>query len=165
MYSYNHLDNGKKHKFRLQLKSPTEIVLMQVVTSWKMCISTKVSGELELHLSIPPIHRSCNGWFFKTNKSIIGSVSGKKMWAVLREDCILCYDDPFCKNCTLLNLQEAIKIAPKSFFLEKIETTGIEITMKDKESVYLAWGDDSNTIKGLWFQALKRFNEAATEMG
>ena len=52
-----------------------------------------------------------------------------------------------------------------TFGLEKIETTGIEITMKDKESVYLAWGDDSNTIKGLWFQALKRFNEAATEMG
>ena len=167
VHSYNHLDNGKKHKFRLQLRSPTEIVYDASGNELeKVHISTKVSGELELHLSIPPIHRSCNGWFFKINKSIIGNVSGKKIWAVLREDCILCYDDPFCQKLYfVLNLQEAIKIAPKSFFLEKIETTGIEITMKGTESVYLAWGDDSNTIKGLWFQALKRFNEAATEMG
>ena len=76
----------------------------------------------------------------------------------MREDNILCYDSPFCKKLFfVLHLPLAVKVTPKSYILEKIEMKGIEIAMKGKEPVYLAWGDDSNTMKGLWLQALQRF--------
>ena len=84
----------------------------------------------------------------------------------MKEDNILCYDNPFCEKLFfVLNLPLALKIAPKSFILEKIEMTGIEITMEGVEPVYLAWGDDSNTVKGLWFQALRRFSASKAQIG
>merc|ERR1711991_681661 len=151
-------DGKRRHRFELTLEKATEPVYDargRLISPLQQ--PREILGNLEIFLSVPSVYRNCCGWFFLITNTLI-DIQGKKMWCVLKDSVVICYDSPYFNEVRkIIDLKQCTDIREKWFRLE-IDVRGVELLFSGHgRSVELAWGEDNDSYKGIWLAAFKRY--------
>jgi hypothetical protein len=118
-------------------------------------------AKMSLSIMFPSSFSNICGWFWKITNSFFGT-TGDKVWLVLHDETIYCYDSPYF-------MHKGTKVSYKCHEIENVvdlkesnyyQAPMIEIFFRSSmhvNSLILAWGDDTGTRKGLWKQALNKY--------
>ena len=118
-------------------------------------------GHITISCRVPSIYSNMCGWFTDIRANFFGAIGGEKMWCVLCEGNIYCYDSPFegtlkynFSSKEISDIREEmcdqleIPIECLKVVLSPTETTPIA------QELTWAWANDSSKIKALWRLAL-----------
>ena len=150
-------DGKRRHRFELTLGKATEPVYDargRLISPLQQ--PREIAGTLEIFLNVPSVYRNCCGWFFLITNTLT-DVRGEKMWCVLKDSVVICYDSPYFNEVLkIIDLKRCTDIREKWFRLE-IDVCGVELLFSGHgRSVELAWGEDKDSYKGIWLAAFKR---------
>ena len=121
---------------------------------------TDSQGALSLSVRIPPIYSNMCGWWFDIKTNLFGIVyGGDRIWVVLCENVLYCYDSEF--ETTLLRKVEggSIVSVKKTVCKLELEMECVELELSGGERLTWAWGNDAGRYKGLWLRALENRNQ------
>ena len=117
-------------------------------------------GFINILISIPSQFRNICSWFFELRTNIFGYTNGQKLWVILSENRLLCYDGPYGSESKLVHEIECSSIVEVNECNYKQTDSIIDalniITQTDG-SIMLGFGDDSYDIRGFWRRALHNF--------
>ena len=104
-------------------------------------VGREATGQLEVRIHIPPIYSNMCGWFYEIRTDFFQNVSGVKIWVVLNNDDITCYESPFDSSPVGgFSCQDISKLTQKKFDVTEIKMKGVEIQFKSGNQLYWAWG-------------------------
>ena len=118
-------------------------------------------GFLNVLVSVPSQFRNICSWFFELRTNIFGYTNGQKLWVILSENKLLCYDGPHGSESKLVREIECSSITEVNECNYKQTNNIIDalnIVTREDGSVILGFGDDSYNIRGFWRRALCNFN-------
>lgn len=165
MAHQRHINDGKPHKFTLSL-GPMILPVFDCKGRKLSLTSVDATGTLEVAFSVPSVYDNMAGWFWniRSGLGLFGNdVDGDKVWVILQNDTMKCWDSPFenkllfTVDCTqIVNLEEKVfdKLACN------IAMDGIGISRKTEPELYWAWGGDSGKIRGLWNRVFKKHHHS-----
>lgn len=103
------------------------------------------------------------GWFWHIQSSLMSGIYGEKIWVVLNQRVLYCYNNPYdgelkCK----IDGNNIIDIIECEFDKLEIPLAGLQLKMvvdpeavlREYYEVMWGWGDDASKTKGLWRRAL-----------
>jgi hypothetical protein len=113
-------------------------------------------GHIRLQLRVPSIHENVCGWFWNITSSYFGATSGDKVWVVLCDGFLFCYDNTF--EITLLRKIDCRCIRTvENVVYDKLEIPleGLKIKLTEEESLLWGWATDNTRVKEIWTTALR----------
>jgi C2 domain len=143
---YNGMYNGKEFELTLPLKDKAFPVFDDIGAQLTTREVPDSKGTIRLKIKIPSIYGNICGWFWEIKSSFFGAITGEKMWVVLNDGVLYCYDSPFefqklhqflCSN--IVEIEEVV--------YDKLEIVMDGLTIKvhhggnDVKYIW-AWGDD-----------------------
>jgi hypothetical protein len=93
-------------------------------------------GTIRVILTIPPIHSNLAGPFWNIKSSFFGALTGEKIWVVLVDGILYCYDTPF--ETTLLrkiDVKRVMKLEAVVYDKLDIKIDGVTIRLSSGESL------------------------------
>ena len=122
--------------------------------------SKKVSsGTVSLSINIPYMFNNICGTFWEIQENFLGSVKGLKIWVVIRNKMLYCYDSQYenklikkieCKNISDVTKSVYDKIEIK---IQILVIKYIDENFKENKLMW-AWGSDITKCKGMWKRLL-----------
>jgi len=169
------LYKGEKKVFKLPLQafSSTDSPKVYDTTGTAVSLPNSPAPEksiVSITVSIPSIYENMCGWFYDihTEFNSFGFLdhAGSKMWVVLREKMLYCYDNPFDSVVKkTYDTHDVTDIIETEIDKLEIKMPGMIIKFNVKgvcSELTWAWGDDASKSKGLWRRALIRHHHAPT---
>lgn len=146
-------NTGCVYEFTMDLASP-KIPIYDLSGALMSNANDEPSGTLSFSMHAPSMFRNMCGWFWDIKYSFFNTISGEKMWVVLTDGFIYCYDSPF--KGLLQHVVECSKITMLEEVTYKLETTieGLTLNLADGSKFVWGWGDEAKKVKGLWRRAL-----------
>ena len=117
------------------------------------------SGTVSLSINIPYMFNNICGSFWEIQENFLGSIKGLKIWVVIRDKILYCYDSQYenklikkieCKNISDVTKSVYDKIEIK---IEIIVIKYIDENFKENKLLW-AWGGDITKYKGIWKRLL-----------
>ena len=129
------------------------------------------NGSISVSIRMPPICKSMCGWFWNIKEStslfLGSSTTGEKMWVILCEDVLLCFEKSNTFNSSSnferklirkIEISSIESVEQSTYDKIQIKFDKINIKLSNGEILLWGWGDDSKSIKGLWKKALTPLN-------
>jgi len=148
------MSDGNVHNLKLNI-GPAKLPVYDENGGVLKINNQNVGGYVEVSITVPNIYENMCGWFWNITESFF-DVNGEKMWVVLRDGHMSCWDTPFVnREICKVDCKKILKIEEKSFdkLACKITMHGLGITVDGSGELYWAWGDDAKSTKGLWKKA------------
>lgn len=144
----------------LMLTLPFSAPVFPVYTSEgaKVKVAHVGQGHIRLQLRIPSINENACGWFWNITSSYFGAISGDKVWVVLCDGYLFCYDNTF--EATLIRKIDCRRILTvENVVYDKLEIPleGLKIQLNEKEQLLWGWATDSTRVKEIWTRVLRRW--------
>ena len=116
--------------------------------------SSAGQGTIKVVIHVPRIFENICGYFWNIKSSFFGAVSGEKIWVVMFNKSLFCYDSPLeAKLLRKIDCKSIAHIEESAY--DKLEMTlevvKITLSSASEENLLWGWAADSQKIRRIWY--------------